>query len=116
MNELIENILRDFQVDGVNIPVNFLVYNGHEDQYVTYQEQDEDNSFSADDELLAYVAYYDFDVYSKGNFNQIISELKKILKENDFVYQPSRSSIDMFEPETGFYHKTLNFAHFKEEE
>jgi len=53
MNELIESILRDFQVDGVNIPVNFLIYNGHEDQYVTYQEQDEDNSLSADNELMA---------------------------------------------------------------
>lgn len=115
MNELIESILGNFIVDDVEIPVNFMFYEGHGEPYVIYYNQDKDNSLSGDDELLAYVDYYDFDVYSQGNFFKIIESLKAILKENGFVWQPSRSSIDMYEPDTGYYHKTLNFAIYREE-
>jgi hypothetical protein len=79
-------------------------------------QQDADNSLTADDELQAYVTYYDFDVYAKSNYLNIIAELKRILKEAGFVWQPSRSSIDMYETDTGYYHKTLNFAIEQKEE
>ena len=115
MNELIESIFQNFTVDGVEIPVSFMFYEGHGEPYVVYMEQDADGSISGDDELLAYVDYYDFDVYSKGNFLNVIESVKALLKANNFVFQPSRSSRDMFEPDTGYYHKTLNFAIFKEE-
>jgi predicted MPP superfamily phosphohydrolase len=116
MNELIKSIFNNFTVDGVKIPVKFLKYEGHDEPYVTYMQQDVDNSYSGDDELLGYVDYYDFDVYSKGNYTNIIEELKRILKENEFVWQPSRSSQDFYENDTGYYHKTLNFAIFKQED
>lgn len=114
MNELIESIFNNFIVDGVSVPVSFLHYEGHGEPYVTYMNQDADGSLSGDDELLAYVDYYDFDVYSKGNFFAIVERVKELLKANGFKYQPSRSSQDMFEADTGYYHKTLNFAIFKE--
>lgn len=116
MNELIETILADFTVDDVKIPVSFLFYEGHGEPYVVYMQQDADKSFSGDDELLGYVDYYDFDVYSKGNYMNIIESLKAILKAHNFIWQPSRSSMDMFETDTGYFHKTLNFAYMKEEE
>lgn len=115
MNELIESIFKNFTVDGVEIPVTFMFYEGHGEPYVVYMEQDADGSLSGDDELIGYVDYYDFDVYSKGNYTMIIESVKSLLKANGFVWQPSRSSRDMFEPDTGYYHKTLNFAIFKEE-
>lgn len=115
MNELIQTIFKDFTVDGVSIPVAFLFYEGHGEPYVVYMQEDADASFSGDDDLLGYVDYYDFDVYSKGNFIKIIESLKTLLKQNGFVWQPSRSSADMYETDTGYYHKTLNFAIFREE-
>lgn len=115
MNELIESIFSGFAVDGVSIPVVFMFYKGHGEPYVTYMQQDADKSFSGDDDLLGYVDYYDFDVYSKGNFMKIIESVKSILKQAGFVWQPSRSSMDMFETDTGYYHKTLNFAILREE-
>lgn len=115
MNELIETIFRDFEVDGVSIPVKFMFYQGHGEPYVVYMQEDADNSLSGDDELIGYVDYYDFDVYSKGNYFPIIERVKQILKENGFVWQPSRSSSDMYETDTGYYHKTLNFAILREE-
>jgi len=115
MNELIETIFANFEVDKVLIPVSFLFYEGHGEPYVTYMQQDADNSLSGDDELIGYVDYYDFDVYSKGNITNIIESVKEKLKENNFVWQPSRSSEDMYETDTGYYHKTLNFAYLREE-
>ena len=116
MNELIEQIFREFYVDGVLIPVSFLKYEGHGEPYVVYMQQDATNSLSGDDELLGYVDYYDFDVYSRGNFLGIIERVKSKLKEFGFVWQPSRSSQDFYEEDTGYYHKTLNFAIPKAEE
>lgn len=115
MNELIETLFKDFTVDGVKIPVSFLFYEGHGEPYITYQLTDSDNSYSGDDELLGYADYYDFDIYSKGDYTNIVKSVKALLKANDFVWQPSRTSPDMYETDTGYYHKTLCFAILREE-
>lgn len=115
MNELIETIFANFQVDGKTIPVSFLRYDGKSTTYVTYQLTDMDNSFSGDDELLGYVDYYDFDIYSKGNYFGIIESIKKLLKAEGFMWQPGRSSGDLYEDDTGYFHKTLCFAIEREE-
>ena len=115
MNELIETILANFKVDNVSIPVAYMFYEGHGEPYITYMQENADGSVSGDDELIGYVDYYDFDVYSKSNFLNIIESLKETLKPYGFVWQPSRTSADMYEVETEYYHKTLNFAILKEE-
>lgn len=115
MNELIESIFANFSVDGVTIPVSFMFYEGHDEPYIVYMNIDMDNSLSGDDDLIGYVTYYDFDVYSKGNYDKIIESVKALLKQNGFVWQPLRTSADMYEVETGYYHKTLCFAYLKEE-
>jgi hypothetical protein len=115
MNSLIEQIFNNFQVDGKAIPVSFLRYTGKATTYVTYMETDADNSFSGDDGLMGYVDYYDFDIYSKGNYFKVVEGVKSILKENGFTWQPGRSSEDMYEDDTGYYHKTLSFAIEREE-
>jgi hypothetical protein len=115
MNELIETIFTGFTVDQVEIPVVFLHYEGHGEPYVVYGQQDANGELSGDDELLGYIDYYDFDVYSKGNYFNIIKAIREKLEAVGFVFQPSRCSGDMFETDTGYYHKTLNFAIPKEE-
>lgn len=114
MNELIERIFSNFKVDKVAIPVVYMYYEGHGEPYVVYMQQDADGSLSADDELVGYVDYYDFDVYAKGNYFNIVESIKTLLKENGFVWQPSRTSQDFYETDTGYYHKTLNFAYLRE--
>lgn len=110
MNELIQSIFTNFIVDGVSIPVKFLRYNGKSTTYITYMETDINNSYSGDNEILGYVSYYDFDIYSKGNYFNIVESVKSIMKNNGFIWQPSRTSQDMYEADTGYYHKTLCFA------
>lgn len=105
MNALIEQIFNNFIV-----PVSFLRYDGNATAYVTYQQTDIDNTLSGDDTLLNYVDYYDFDIYSKGNYFPIIDGVKTILTDNGFMWIPTRSSGDLYEDDTGYYHKTLCFA------
>ena len=114
MNSIIETIFANFSVDDVSVPVKFMFYEGHGEPYIVYMQQDADGSFSGDDALLGYVDYYDFDVYSKGNYLSIVESVKTLLTNNGFVWQPSRSSEDMYDTDTGYYHKTLNFAILRE--
>ncbi len=110
MNSTIKTIFTNFKVNGVTIPVSFLKYDGTATTYVVYLETDKDNSYSADDELMGYVDYYDFNIYSKGNYLQVVEAVKNLLKQNGFRWQPSRDSADMYEDDTGYYHKTICFA------
>ena len=114
MNELIMQIFAGFEVDGDAIPVKYMYYEGHGEPYVVFMQENADNSLTGDDALIGYVDYYDFDVYAKGNYTRIIERVKEILIANGFVWQVSRSSADMLESDTGYYHKTLNFAIFRE--
>ena len=115
MNELIMSIFEGFSVNGVTIPVKYLHYLGHGEPYVVWMQEDADNSLTGDDTLLGYADYYDFDIYSKGNFIPIVEKVKELLTSNGFVWQVSKSSADMYETETGYYHKTLNFAILRSE-
>ena len=114
MNEFITSLFDGFKVDGVDIPVEFLVYLGHASSYVTWAQVDGNNSLTGDDELMGYADYYDFDIYSKGNFLPIIEAVKELLTANNFVLQVSKCSPDMYEEETGYYHKTLCFGILRE--
>ena len=115
MNELIMSIFDGFSVNGTAVPVKYLHYLGHGEPYVVWMQEDADNSLTGDDTLLGYADYYDFDIYSKGNFIPIVEKVKELLTENGFVWQVSKTSADMYETETGYYHKTLNFAILRSE-
>lgn len=110
MNDVIEAAFANFTVNGVQIPVAFLRYDGKKTTYITYQQTDANNSLGGDDRIINYVDYYDFDIYSKGNYMAIIEAVKNVLEEEGFIWQPYRSSGDMYEDDTGYYHKTLTFA------
>lgn len=116
MNELIENLFKNFTVENVEIPVEFLRYTGHNTTYITYMEHHIDDTYYTDDELTNFVDYYDFDVYSKGNYINVIKSMKELLEQNGFKWQPSMTSADMYEDDTGYFHKTLSFAYIKDTE
>lgn len=109
-NTLIEQLFADFTVNTVKIPVSFLRYDGKETTYITYQQTDSNDPFSGDDELQNYVDFYDFDIYSEGNYLAIVEAVKTLLTDNGFRWQPTRSSGDLYEDETKLFHKTLSFS------
>lgn len=111
MNEQIETLFKDFTVNGVSVPVSLLFYEGHGEPYVVYMQYDKSNSYSSDDEISGYVTYYDFEVYSKSNYLEIIEQIKLILKGAGWTWQPRRDSPDFHDRDTGYFHKTICFAY-----
>lgn len=110
LREAIKDAYQNFTVDGVHVPVSLLYYMGHGEPYVVYMQVDTDGVIAGDNEILGGIEYYDFDVYCKGNYDPICDRVKEINESLGFTWQPSRSSEDLFDPDTGYYHKTLNFA------
>ena len=100
-----------FKVNNVDIPVVFLYYLGHGEPYVVYGETNTNNTLAGDDSILDYVVYYDFDVYCKGNFEDICDAVIAKNEEIGFTWIPSGSSADLYDTDTGYYHKTLQFAY-----
>ena len=107
MNNFIFDIMSSFKVDGVEIPVDFLQYNGPETTYIVFSEIDNRPAHSCDDECEYSKRQFDFDIYSKGNYLNILKAVKQTLKDNGFTWV--EDSQDMYEKDTGFYHKTTTF-------
>ena len=106
----LKDLFENFTVDGVSIPVALINYDGGATQYVVYREYDKDKSYSSEDNVSGYVTYFDFDIYSKSNFLAIAKAVKSKLMSSGWIYQPSRESPDMYDTDTGYFHKTLCFA------
>jgi hypothetical protein len=104
-NAEIEEVLQD-----IGVPVAFMFYEGAEDTYITYMQLDKDGAIAGDDQVLACVQYYDFDVYSKGNYLGLVQSLIDTMAAAGWTYQPSRDSPDLYERDTKFFHKTICFA------
>lgn len=103
----IKEILEDFTVDGEKIPVSRLHYEGKPETYITYTLYDEQPSLHGDDEVQATTLYYDFDIYTKGNYIPIVKALKKILINNGFMWAGDNG--EDYNPETKQYHKSCEF-------
>lgn len=97
-------------LSSLNIPVSFMFYEGNADTYITYMQLDKDNTLAGDDTVLGCVQYYDFDVYSKGNYLSVVNQLITLMTGAGWTYQPSRDSPDMYERDTKYYHKTICLA------
>lgn len=110
MNSKIEQIFNNFTVNNVLIPVSFMRYTGDKKTYITYNQIQIDTTLYGDDKLLNYIDYYDLDIYSTGNYLQVLERVKEEMESNGFMWQPEMSSADMYEDDTGYYHKTLCFS------
>lgn len=106
--KLIKNIFTNFKVEGKEIPVEFIKYKGSKKTYITYMFTEDDPGVFGDDEEIDSVVYLDIDIFSEGNYLTIVKEVIKIMKENNFIRV--NTSPDMFEEDTGLYHKTIEFA------
>lgn len=113
-NEEIQTLFTGFNVNGNKIPVAYLFYRGDATTYVTYMQTYKDQSFSADDMIRGYVELYDFDIYSRGNYGDVMEDIIEIMQNAGWTYQPSRDSADMYETDTGYFHKTICFAKERE--
>jgi len=107
MNEEITSIFKDFTVDELVVPVSFCNYFGEADTFVVWQPIDNSPALASDDEINYSRQKIDFDMYSKTNYAHVESQIKKLLKENDYMWVDDAQ--EQYEPDTGYYHKTMTF-------
>lgn len=108
INPKIEAAFADFTVGTKPVPIAFLSYTGKADTYLTYYTWfcKPDNFY--DDENHTEIAYGTIDIYSKGNFKDILKKVKNTLKENGFIW--TDNGPEVFERDTGYYHVPVNFC------
>lgn len=108
MNEELKALLGDgINVNGDVIPIAHLMYEGKSKRFITWTILGETPILSADDEQLYAVGSVDIDVFSDGNYLDIIKAIKQLMKNNEWVW--TGDSPEMYEEDTGLYHKTCTF-------
>ena len=92
---------------GVSVPVAHLRYKGSSKTFVVWTILSEKPVLSGDDEQLFSVVSVDIDVYSIGNYDEVITEIKRLMKENGWLWV--EDSAEMYEEDTSLYHTTITF-------
>jgi len=107
MEQEVKSIFNNFKIDNKSIPVEHLRYKGKSKTFVTWTLISESPSLSASDESLYSVVQVDIDIFSDGNYLDIVKEVKKIMKNNEWLWVEDSS--EMYEEDTELYHKTITF-------
>lgn len=108
MNSELQTMFGDYLiVDKKQIPVSQIKYDGNASTYIVWTIIDEVPRLSANDEDLVSVVTVDIDIISNSNYLEIIKEIKKIMKANEWVW--IEDSIESFNDNTGLYQKTCTF-------
>lgn len=108
VNPLIEAAFADFKVGTKPVPIAFLSYTGKAATYLTYYTWQEQPENFFDDEYHAEIVYCTIDIFSKGNFKNILKKVKQRLKETGFTWMDNGP--ESFEKDTGYYHVPVNFC------
>lgn len=108
MNEELKTIFGDaLTVGGRAIPVAHLKYKGNETTFVVWTITGNEPALSGNDVQLYSIGTVDVDVYSKGNYLSVLAEVKRLMKQNDWVW--TGDSVEMYEDDTGLYHITSSY-------
>lgn len=108
MNEELKTIYgENITVSGVSIPASHLKYKGKSKRFITWTLLGETPRLSANDEPLFSVATVDIDIFSDGNYLDMVKEVKKLMKNNEWLWVGD--SPEMYEDDTGLYHITCTF-------
>ena len=107
MNKEIKAMFDNFKVKNVSIPVAYLRYKGKSKTFITWGILSEKPILNANDEDLYSVVEIDIHIFSDGNYLDIVKEVKKLMKNNEWVWV--EDSTEMYEEDTELYHKTITF-------
>lgn len=107
MEKEIKTIFNNFKVNNKSIPVEHLRYKGKSRTFVTWTILSDIPSLNGDDEPLYSVVQVDIDIFSEGNYLDIMNEIKKLMKNNEWVWVEDSS--EMYEDDTELYHRTITF-------
>lgn len=92
----------------LNVPVAHLKYKGKEKTYVVWSIIDEQPLSASEDEIDYSEVTVDIDIYSESNYLKLMSSIKKIMKENGWIWDGD--SMEQYEEDTKLYHRTCTFV------
>ena len=108
INPILEKAFANFEVDGLLIPIAPNIYKGAASTYLTYYTWNTQPELSVDDKPSIIGTYGTIDIYSKGNFKNIIIEVRKKIEEIGFTW--TGTSAEDYEEDTGLYHIPIEFC------
>lgn len=91
---------------SLNVPVAFQNYNGSESTYIRFFEYNQNGALYADDEEVKTGYFIQIDVFSMGDYTNLVKEVKKELKAVGFIRSMETES---YENDTKTYHKVMRF-------
>lgn len=97
----------------LNLPVTFQKYTGKVSTYITFHEYFTGGEEYEDDEEKYTGHYIQVDIWSKNDYTDIVREVRDRLQTAGFK---RLNEADLYEPDTGIYHKALKFFYLEEKE
>ncbi|MCD8502945.1 MAG: hypothetical protein LRY71_16430 [Bacillaceae bacterium] len=107
MNEEIIHALSE-----VGVPVTFQTYSGKADTYITFFTYLDKVELHADDKEFTTGHYVQIDVWSKGDYTQMVHAVHSRMKKAGFR---KINFHDLYEKDIKIYHKVMRYVVEKEE-
>ncbi|WP_026673615.1 hypothetical protein [Alkalihalobacterium bogoriense] len=98
-------------LSDLNIPVTFQTYSGKADTYITFFTYLDKPELHGDDKEFTTGQYIQIDVWSKGDYNQLVIDVHNRLKEVGFR---KLNFYDLYEKDIKVYHKVMRYVIEKE--
>lgn len=114
MEELLRDILFDERI--TNLVGNKIYLLKAPDNtagpYIEYEVLNEEGSLYAENEEIETNYRIQIDIYTQGNYEEIVKTIKSLMKENKFMKEFGGS---LFEEKTKLFHYVLRFNYEREE-
>lgn len=101
VNAIIEQAL-----EPLGVPVELHSYDGDAPTYITYFEYNQRSALNGDDEELQTSYSYQVDVWSKGDYTELVNQVKDLLKEAGFTRASEHGNYNEI---TKIYQKAISF-------
>lgn len=80
--------------------------------YIEYEVISENGSLYAENEELYTTYMVQIDIFSEGNYKELVKEIKKVMKDNNFLKEFGGS---LYEEKSKLFHYVLRFNYESEE-
>lgn len=94
-------------------PTSQGTYVGEESTYIIFNEYNQSPHLSADDEEMWTKHFYQVDVFSTGNFNELVKQVKQEMKKAEFGRMFESGT---YEEEMKMYRRIIRFSYISKEE
>ena len=106
INKLVLETLMPLQV-----PVSFQKYSGKATNYITFHEYLQSGEEFEDDSEAFTGHYIQVDLWSKADYSTMAGNIRTLMIQAGFK---RLDEADLYEPDTGLYHKGMRFFYLEE--